>query len=495
MLREGRFGKSMDSEAAEYQTSLKEDIRLFDSVIQVNMAHVAMLGEKDIIGDSEADQIFNSLSKLREEGLEALDMRPELEDIHMVVEEYVKDDLGEEVAGNMHAAKSRNDQVATAIRIVLREEVLEVKGLLLDLIGSLIDLARDNKDTVMPGYTHLQVAEPTTFGHYLSAYAHAFMRDVERLNETYDQVNECPLGSCAFAGTSFPIDRRLTSELLGFDGLVENTMDATSSRDFALKVMSDLSLLMTNLSRFAEELVIWSSSEFDMVNIPDEFSSTSSIMPQKKNPVTAELGRAKASRTFGNLVGGLSIMKKLPQAYNLDLQELTPLLWDSVDQSKSSVKVMGKLVDGLEPNPEKMKENAENGFASLTELANTLVKESDVPFRKAHSIVGKLASKANEEEKSLGDISISDLENASEKVIDEKLDFSEEKLEDALDVKKCVERRNLLGGPSSDSVADALSRLTEKLESFEGILDMRKNQIAEAEKELENLRGRIELDD
>ncbi len=270
MLRKGRFEKSMDSDAAEYSASLEDDLRLFGGVVQINIAHVHMLRNEGIIDESDADQILEALSDLWEEGIASLDLRSELEDIHMAVEEYVVKEVGEDVGGNIHAGKSRNDQVSTAIRMVLREEVLEIQELEIEFIEELMSLAEKHTETIMPGYTHLQVAEPTTFAHYLSAYGQAFVRNLERLSNSYEQINRCPLGACAFAGTSFPIDRELTSDLLGFDEISENTMDAVGSRDFSLQVMSDLSITMTDLSRFAEELVLWSSAEFDMLEIPDE---------------------------------------------------------------------------------------------------------------------------------------------------------------------------------------------------------------------------------
>ncbi len=484
MLREGRFDEGMDSDAAEYSASIEEDLRLFGAVVKINMAHVFMLSSRGILEEEDAEKIFSSLSDLKEKGVEALDLRAEVEDIHMAIEEYVEEDVGEEIGGNLHTAKSRNDQVAASIRMVLREEVLGIQEYLLDLISEMSKLAMENTETVMPGYTHLQVAEPTTFAHYLSSYSQALLRDVERINETYETINQNPLGSCALSGTSFPIDRRLTSDLLGFNGVLENTIDATSSRDFALETMSDLSILMTNLSRFVEELINWSSSEFDMVDIPEEFCSTSSIMPQKKNPQTAEMTRAKTGEVIGDLVSGLSIMKSLPQAYNLDLQEITPILWNSVDKVKDSLKVMTELVKGLEPKPEQMRKNAKEGYATLTELANVLVRKSNIPFRKAHTIVGKLASKIVEEEKSLDEIEISDLRNVASEVIDEELVIEEEGFEEALSLDKGVKRRDNIGGPSPESVGESLSGIMERVDSYEGILSRRENNIIESDKKL-----------
>ncbi|KXA91334.1 hypothetical protein AKJ57_01660, partial [candidate division MSBL1 archaeon SCGC-AAA259A05] len=397
------------------------------------------------------------------------------------------EEVGEDVGGKLHTAKSRNDQVSTAIRMVLREEILEIQELIADFVGVLVERAGENTETVIPGYTHLQVAEPTTFGHYLAAYGQTFVRDLKRLNASYEETNRCPLGACAFAGTSFPIDRSLTSAQLGFDGILENTMDAVGSRDFALQTMSGLAILMTNLSRLCEELVLWSSSEFDMIEIPDEFSTTSSIMPQKKNPEIIELGRAKSGSVIGDLVGGLNIVKGLPQAYDLDLQELTPLLWNSVDQVKSTLLVMRKLVSKLEPKPENMYENAERGFATLTELANTLVRETDVPFRRAHKIVGKLASIVSDEGKSLGDLTLEDLLSASREIVGEEVEISEDQFEEALDLHGSVESRRVVGGPSSDSVEEELSKLEKKVSNYGKIIEKRRDSLDEAKEMLLDL--------
>lgn len=484
MLRGGRFGESMDSDAAEYTASIEDDFPLFEPVVEINMAHVHMLRQKDIIDGDSADEILEALLDLHEEGFETLDLRPELEDIHMVVEEYLIDEVGEEVGGKLHTAKSRNDQVAAAVRMVLREEILDMQEMTANLVDNLVELARDNTDTVMPGYTHLQVAEPTTFAHYLSAYGEIFLRDLDRLESSYEKTDLCPLGACAFAGTSFPIDRDLTGDLLGFGGILENTMDAVGSRDFALQVMSTLAITMSGISRLAEEIVLWSSAEFDMVEVPDEFSSTSSVMPQKKNPVVAEIGRAKSGRALGDLIGGLAIMKNLPQAYSLDLQDLTPLLWDSVGQTKSSLNAMGKLVAGLEPNPESMEENAQKGLAAMTEIANTIVRESGVPFRKAHEIVGKLAAGATEEDKTLNEISFEDLQEASEEITGSEIDVSEDSFDEALDLSKCVERRKVVGGPSPESVEEELSGLEDRVKGYRERIKERRESLSESKKKL-----------
>ncbi len=467
MHRDGRFEGSIDIDTAELISSLDEDSKIFKPVIYINKAHVKMLEIQDIIPKNDAEKILKSLKYLENKDFDELDLKPELEDIHMVIEDYVNEQAGIESGGKMHTAKSRNDQVSAAIRMVLREEILEIQKLTLELLKNLVEVAEENLDTVMPGYTHLQVAEPTTFAHYISNYIQALLRTIERLEVSYDHTNKNPLGAGAFAGTSFQIDRELTSELLAFDDVLENTMDATGSRDFVLDVMSNLSILMSTLSRFSEELVVWSSSEFDMLEFSEEFSSPSSIMPQKKNPVVPEMVRANAGKTVGNLTGGFEILKNLPQAYNLDIQELTPLLWDTVSQTKESVKVLAKLVKNMEINEEKMRENAEKGFASLTELANSLVRECDISFRVSHEIVGELALRMEREDKDLDDIEINDFNSICEEIIGEKIQFSEKDLEKALDVVNCVKEKDVLGGPSPGEVKNFLEDKEEEFKEFD----------------------------
>lgn len=479
MLRRGLFKKEMDPDASDYTSSMEEDIRIFKAVVQINAAHVQMLEKCEIIEKSEKNKIIRALSELYEKGVEALDLRPELEDIHMAVEEYVNKKAGKKVGGKLHTAKSRNDQVSTAIRMALREEVLELQEALIELINELVVLASKHKETIMPGYTHLQIAQPTTLAHYLNSYSQAFSRDLKRLNEDYGTINYCPLGACALAGTSFSIDRKLTSELLGFDEIVENTIDAVGSRDFALQTMSSLAIMMSNLSRLAQEIILWSSTEFDTIEVPDEFASTSSIMPQKKNPVVAEIARAKASRSIGELISGLNIVKSLPQSYSLDLQELTPSLWSAVDQSKTSLKVMKKFVGRIEAKPERMRELAKKGFSTATELADALAKWTEVPFRESHEIVGRMISQALENGKELEDLSLEDLQAASQDAIGKRVELSEKRFRESLDLKSCIESKGKLGEPAPESVKKELSKLEELTKKYKKILEKRKKILSE----------------
>jgi len=491
MLRRGRFGGEKDPLAAEYTSSMKSDPRIFYQVVQINIAHTMMLADRGIIPTKDASAILKSLLELHGKKVGELELSPDLEDINMAVEKFVSDATGEEVGGKMHTAKSRNDQVATAIKMALREELVELEENLLGLVKSLLELADKNMNTIMPGYTHSQVAQPTTFAHWLVAHAFAFLRDAGRLEAAYETANSCPLGACAFAGTSFPIDRVRVAHLLGFKRLQENTMDSVGSRDFALEAMAALAITATNLSKLASELIIWSSSEFNLITLPDEFSATSSIMPQKKNAEAAEIARAKAGTVIGNLVGGLALVKALPQSYNLDFQDLTPLLWSSVDGVKETAAVMAKMVEKTSPNKEVMKQKAETGFSTATELADLLVKRANLPFRSAHAVVGKLVSKAIEDGKSFNDIGAEDVKRAAKEVLGKEVSLDAAELKAALDPAECVKARGLPGGPAPKAVQAQANDIRHQLKSREKLLNARKRALQKAgTKLLKEAKGR-----
>ena len=491
VLRRGRFKQPMETKASEYTSSMEADIQLFSPVVQINMAHVMMLAERKIVSLQDAAAILRALCDLEKRGLKALKLEHELEDIHMAVEEFVIVSVGEAIGGKMHTAKSRNDQVATSIRMALKSEIIEIQTVLLELVKNLVTLAEKNIGTIMPGYTHLQIAQPTTFAHYLTAYAWAFVRDIERLEKAYEQANSCPMGACALAGTGFSIDPMRVARLLGFKRLVENTMDAVSSRDFAIYSIAALAITMNDLSRLAEELVLWSSAEFDMINMPNEFSSTSSIMPQKKNPVVPEIARAKAGRVSGDLTAALTIMKALPQSYSLDLQELTPALWDAVDHTKSSVAVMSKVVGGIKPRVEKMRKRAEESFAIATDLADTLVRDAGLAFREAHSVVGRVITHAIEAGKLPKDLSFDDVQSACREVLSKEIQLSELKFRPAISIERCVEARALPGGPAPKAMRVQIDMLKHEMKIHEKLIQTEKNAITAAEQKLlKDARGR-----
>ena len=491
MLRRGRFKQPMEVSASEYTSSMEADVRLFSPVVQINMAHVIMLAERRIISLQDAAAILRTLCDLEKRGVKALKLQRELEDIHMAVEEFVIASAGEAVGGKLHTAKSRNDQVATAIRMVLKGEIIEIQITLLELVKNLVTLAEKNINTIMPGYTHLQIAQPTTFAHYLTAYTWVFVRDIERLERAYEQTNSCPMGACALAGTGFSIDPLRVARLLGFKRLVENTMDAVGSRDFALHTMAALAILMSDLSRLAEELVLWSSAEFDMINMPNEFSSTSSIMPQKKNPVVPEITRAKTGRVSGDLLAALTIMKALPQSYSLDLQELTPALWDAVDHAKSSAVVISKVMGAIKPRVEKMRRRAEESFAIATDLADTLVRDAGLAFREAHSVVGRVITRAIEAGKLPKDLSFDDVQSACREVLNKEIQLSEIKFRPAISLERCVEARALPGGPAPKAMRVQIDALKHEMKIHEKLIQTEKRAIVAAEQKLlKDARGR-----
>ncbi len=451
-LRSGRLDKKMTEDAAEYTSSLDADKYIFDSDVKCNFAHVLMLKNEDIVDEEIADKILEALTKLREEGFEALNFDYSVEDIHMAVENYVTDMVGQEVAGFMHTAKSRNDQVATDIRLALRSRIIEIQIAILDFIEGLVKLSEEHKETVTIGYTHLQHAQPITIAHNFMAYAQSLKRDYQRLDDTYKRVNQNPLGSAAMTTTSFPINRELTTKLLGFDNYLENSMDGVSARDFISETVFDLATLTTNLSKMCEEMVLWSTYEFGIIEIADEFSSTSSIMPQKKNPDVAEVARAKSAVINGELVTIMTILKAIPYTYNRDLQEITPHLWNSVEMAYNTLKIVKDMVLSVKINKNRCLELASANFATATDLADVMVRESKIPFRTAHKIVGRLVNLSIEMDLEIEDISSSFIDGISNDLGFGKLKLSDDIIQKSLDPLENVKMRQVPGGPSPEMV-------------------------------------------
>lgn len=439
MFRDQRLGQ-ISEDVLRFLSSREADSRIFQADLQVDRAHLVMLKEQGLVSAEVFSRIVGALDELKESDLGAG------EDVHEAIEAHILSRVGPE-GGRMHTGRSRNDEVATCIRLALREEMLGLMEEQISLIRTLVNLAEKNTDTIIPGFTHTQHAQPTTLAHHLLAHADAFLRDLDRIEGAYARVNQSPLGAAAFASTGFKIDRQRTCELLGFDGLVENSMDAISARDFILEVLSDLSILMVNCSRLAEELILWSTSEFCYVELDNLFASTSSIMPQKKNPDTAELARAKAGTVLGSLVSALSICKALPLSYNRDLQEITPHLWHGVDQTRATMRILDGCVSTLQFNVERLEQNSVTGFSTATELADSLVRSTGMPFRTAHSIVGRLAVLAASGKRlTLHDLDEAALELAGFRPSER--GFSAESLEKALDPRSNVALRANLGGPA-----------------------------------------------
>ena len=448
----------MSDEAGSFTSSLEFDKRIFDADIKLNTAHTTMLAKQGIIPSEIADKILKALNELKEEGIEALNLDPSVEDIHMAVENYVTSKIGE-VAGFMHTAKSRNDQVATDLRLVLKEEIELIGSNILKFIEEILNMAGEHKETIFVGYTHLQHAQPTTFAHHLLAYANALRRDYERLMDAYKRVDINPLGSAALTTTSFPIDREMTTELLGFSRVMENSIDGVSSRDFIAETVFSLTMLASSMSKICEELILWSTFEFGVVEISYAYSSTSSIMPQKKNPDVAEIVRGKSAILTGELMTILTILKALPYSYNRDLQEITPHLWNCVDNAKEMLSMVHGMLSTIEINKERAAKLAKSNFATATELADILVREKNMPFRTAHKIVGRMVTQALENNVSIDDIDSKFLNNVTYEVMDKSIDLDDELIRKALDPYENIKARTVTGGSSPEAVENAIVSL------------------------------------
>lgn len=438
ITRGGRLEGDLTKEISEFISSFQHDIYIAKEVIEINLAHLLCLMDIGIISREEGKLLAKALLEIRIDSVP-----PEMEDIHMFVESELIKKLGE-IGEKLHTGKSRNDQVATAIRMRLRRFIIEICKNILNLQEIIIRKAELYKNSIMPSFTHLQHAQPTSIAHYLIAYFDIFNRSFERLISSYKRVNISPMGAAALTGTGYEIDRIKLAEFLGFDGLVENTLDAVSTRDFSLEVVSNLVILMIDISRLAEELIIWATREFNYIELPDEHASTSSIMPQKKNPVTAEILRAKCGEIIGELVSMLTIMKALPLAYNLDMQELTPHLWRACEISNKSISILSDLINKVKFNEARMIDVVIDSSSVATELADMLVRNYNIPFRKSHHIVGEII-------KEIYPISLSKVSPKKiSEMINEKIGIKPEVelIERALDPYYNINVRKVIGGPS-----------------------------------------------
>lgn len=461
ILRRGRLQVAPDQDIMRFTSSMEADERIFNADIEVDRAHVVMLEEQGIIKESECCAILSGLDTIQKESISALDTS--YEDVHIALEARLIEMVGEDIGGRMHSGRSRNDEVATCIRLTLRMELLCLLEEAHDLVGVLISTAGKHHETIMPGYTHTQHAQPTTLAHNLLAHANAFVRDTERIKEAYRHTNQNPLGSAAFASTGFSINRKRTTELLGFDLELDNSMDAVSTRDFMIESISCFSNMMTNLSRLAEELILWSSSEFGFIELDDRYSSTSSIMPQKKNPDIAELMRAKTGTVHGTLMSVLTICKALPYSYNRDLQEATPHMWRAVETVRASVRMAHGMVGSMSVNKNAMIKATNIGFMTATELADVLVRTADIPFRTAHHIVGAIAKTGKTP-------TLSMLDELSSGIIHEKLSnkgLTEKDIREALDPMDNVRKREVHGGPSPVETKRQIAVIKIKMKTLE----------------------------
>ena len=476
MFRDQRLGE-ISEDVLDYLSSRDADKRIFEADLLVDRAHLVMLKEQGLISSEVCSCIIAALDDVNESDL------GRGEDVHEAIEAKVLAKVGPE-GGRMHMGRSRNDEVATCIRLALREEMLALMDEQLSLIQTLVNLAQMHIETIIPGFTHTQHAQPTTLAHHLLAHADAYFRDLARIEDAYKRVNLSPLGAAAFASTGFPIDRLRTCQLLGFDGLVENSMDAVSTRDFILEILSDLAIMMVNLSRLAEELILWSTSEFGYLELDNLFASTSSIMPQKKNPDTAELARGKTGSVIGSLVSALVICKALPQSYNRDLQEATPHLWRSMDWARSTVRILDGCVSSLKFNLEKMEHSSGAGFSTATELADSLVRVTGMPFRTAHSIVGRVAALGRRPDMRGLDAIAQEIAGfrASER------GFSAADLERALDPKSNVALRANTGGPAPSETLRMVEVRRKMLSQHSQLVAEWKSKATRALRELKAIR-------
>ena len=446
----GRFSGETNEIACDFHSSIGFDQRMFREDILGSIAHAKMLGKTGIISQADANQIIQGLTDLEADILAGkITFDTDAEDIHMNIEKLLTERIGE-AGKRLHTARSRNDQVAVDLRLYLRREMKEIQELLLATIGACFAFAKDHTHTLMPGYTHLQKAQPISFAHHLLAYINMFMRDYSRLEDTATRMNFSPLGSCALAGTGFPIDREMTSMELGFSGPCENSLDGVSDRDYAIEFLAAAAMIMMHLSRFCEEIILWSTYEFGFITLDDAYSTGSSIMPQKKNPDMAELIRGKTGRVYGDLMGLLTVMKGIPLAYNKDMQEDKEAVFDAIDTVKACLTVFTPMLQTMNVHPDVMERDLSSGFINATDVADYLAAKG-LPFREAHSVSGTLVKIAEEKKCTLTELSLATLQ--------EVCPLFAEDIYDAISLKACMEKRNSYGGPAPAAVNMALQHV------------------------------------
>ena len=440
----GRTDGSVSAIADDFNSSIHFDSKMYRQDIRGSMEHALMLSCRGIISQSEYKEIFDGLSSILEDidsGKLCFDMNAE--DIHMFVEAELTRRIGD-AGKKLHTARSRNDQVALDLRLYMRDEVATVRERILSLISAIVSQAEKNADAIMPGYTHLQRAQPITFAQHLLAYAMMFMRDLTRLDDAVKRMNYSPLGSCALAGTTYPTDRRMVAENLGFDGICENSVDGVSDRDYCVELESAFALIMMHLSRFSEEIILWSSWEFKFVELDDAYTTGSSIMPQKKNPDMAELVRGKTGRVYGDLMATLTVLKGLPLAYNKDMQEDKEAIFDAVETVQKCLSVFVPMIETMKPIKENMYNASKKGFINATDLADYLTKKG-MPFRSAYKIVGKIVAECIANAKTLDEMTLDEYKAHS--------DVFDGDLYDEISLETCVRKRISAGSTGYESVA------------------------------------------
>ncbi len=453
----GRFNEATDVFVTQFTASVNFDKRMANQDIDGSIAHATMLAHCGILTDEDKNKIVEGLQQIKQEIADGkFDWQVSLEDVHMNVEARLTTLIGD-VGKKLHTGRSRNDQVATDIRLYLREQTDLILSLLKKLKLGLLDLASQHTTTIMPGFTHLQTAQPVSFAHHVMAWFEMLYRDSERFMDCRKRINQMPLGSAALAGTTFPIDRTITAELLGFEGICQNSLDAVSDRDFAIEFVSNASILMMHLSRMSEEIILWMSAQFNFVQVPDRFCTGSSIMPQKKNPDVPELVRGKTARVFGQLTTLLSLMKNQPLAYNKDNQEDKEPLFDCVDTVTGSLLAFADMLPNLVPNQQNMREATKKGYATATDLADYLVRKG-LPFRDAHEVVGKAVGLGVAKGVDLSELTLEELQQFSDLITDDVFD--------CLTLEGSLSARNHIGGTAPNQVMMAIERGRYRLENL-----------------------------
>ena len=444
----GRFTKETDQLVYNFNASISFDQKFYKQDIRGSIAHVTMLASVGVLTEEERDQIIDGLKGISKDiQTGAVEITSEYEDIHSFVEANLIDRIGD-VGKKLHTGRSRNDQVALDMKLYTRDEIVDINYLLKELMETLHRIMKEHIDTFMPGFTHLQKAQPVTLAHHVGAYMEMFKRDYSRLTDIYDRMNYCPLGAGALAGTTYPLDREQTASLLNFYGPTLNSMDSVSDRDYVIELLSALSTIMMHLSRFSEEVIIWNSNEYKFVSIDDGFSTGSSIMPQKKNPDIAELVRGKTGRVYGALTSILTTMKGIPLAYNKDMQEDKELTFDAIDTVKGCISLFNGMMNTMTFNKPQMEKSAKHGFTNATDAADYLVNHG-VPFRDAHGIVGQLVLLCLDKHISLDELPLDEYQKISPAF--------EEDIYDAISMKTCVEKRNTIGAPGRDAMKKVIA--------------------------------------
>ena len=448
-LWKGRFSKAVDSRVNDFNSSIRFDQRMIAQDMRGSGVHAAMLAKQGIISEKDCEDILSGLASIADDlASGALTIDPNAEDVHTFVEQTLTARIGD-AGKRLHTGRSRNDQVALDMKLYTRKEIKEMEHLLFGLLQSLLKIMKENIDTIMPGFTHLQKAQPITLAHHMGAYFEMFYRDRSRLQDIHKRMNYCPLGSGALAGTTYPLNRERTAELLGFTGPTLNSMDSVSDRDYLIEFSAAMSIIMMHLSRFCEEIIIWNTNEYQFIDIDDSYSTGSSIMPQKKNPDIAELVRGKTGRVYGSLISLLTTMKGLSLAYNKDMQEDKEFVFDAIDTTKGCIVLFNGMLDTITFRKDRMRASAEGGFTNATDAADYLVNHG-VPFRDAHGIVGQLVLYCIDKNISLGQMSLEEYKAISP--------VFEEDIYDAISMETCVAKRNTIGAPGPQAMKEVIAK-------------------------------------